>query len=55
MSSLPRAARDPFLEIDARQEEVLERLDELNTRLERLLSDCQESVRLCAERRSESS
>jgi hypothetical protein len=36
---------DPFLEIEARQDEVLARLDELNDRLEKLLDECQGSLK----------
>ncbi len=42
----PRPPFDPFLEIEARQDEVLARLDELNARLERLLEESQRALRL---------
>lgn len=42
----PRPQFDPFLEIEARQDEVLARLDELNDRLERLLEESQRALKL---------
>jgi hypothetical protein len=44
--SAPLPAVDPFLEIEARQDEVLARLDELNARLEKLLEESQRALKL---------
>jgi len=41
---------DPYLEIEARQDEVLARLDELNARLEQLLDESQKALKLQAKR-----